>query len=141
MLGFYFFFFSSRRRHTRCALVTGVQTCALPICVQARIDGDAVLIGKAEMFGRDGVAALSAEMTAAIERLREQGRTTMVVRKGERDLGAIGLMDTPRAAAKEANERLKALGIHRMRTEEHKSELQSLMRRSYDVLCSIKKTQ
>src|SRR3546814_2690070 len=27
-----FCFFSSRRRHTRCALVTGVQTCALPIC-------------------------------------------------------------------------------------------------------------
>src|SRR3546814_5262714 len=26
------FFFSSRRRHTSCALVTGVQTCALPIC-------------------------------------------------------------------------------------------------------------
>src|SRR3546814_7209237 len=25
-------FFSSRRRHTRCALVTGIQTCALPIC-------------------------------------------------------------------------------------------------------------
>src|SRR3546814_7841220 len=30
-----FFFFSSRRRHTRCALVTGVQTCALPISGQA----------------------------------------------------------------------------------------------------------
>src|SRR3546814_4524909 len=28
----FFVFFSSRRRHTRCALVTGVQTCALPIC-------------------------------------------------------------------------------------------------------------
>src|SRR3546814_3291174 len=28
---FFVFFFSSRRRHTRCALVTGVQTCALPI--------------------------------------------------------------------------------------------------------------
>src|SRR3546814_14693359 len=28
---FFLFFFSSRRRHTRCALVTGVQTCALPI--------------------------------------------------------------------------------------------------------------
>src|SRR3546814_8372621 len=28
---FFIFFFSSRRRHTRCALVTGVQTCALPI--------------------------------------------------------------------------------------------------------------
>src|SRR3546814_7165744 len=31
LLFIYFFFFSSRRRHTRCALVTGVQTCALPI--------------------------------------------------------------------------------------------------------------
>src|SRR3546814_14476785 len=29
------FFFSSRRRHTRCALVTGVQTCALPILLAA----------------------------------------------------------------------------------------------------------
>src|SRR3546814_1966306 len=29
----FMFFFSSRRRHTRCALVTGVQTCALPISV------------------------------------------------------------------------------------------------------------
>src|SRR3546814_10166537 len=29
------FLFSSRRRHTRCALVTGVQTCALPICPSA----------------------------------------------------------------------------------------------------------
>src|SRR3546814_5647787 len=29
-------FFSSRRRHTRCALVTGVQTCALPICAAMR---------------------------------------------------------------------------------------------------------
>src|SRR3546814_6674153 len=28
---FFFFFFSSSRRHTSCALVTGVQTCALPI--------------------------------------------------------------------------------------------------------------
>src|SRR3546814_2671461 len=30
------FFFSSRRRHTRCALVTGVQTCALPILIEFR---------------------------------------------------------------------------------------------------------
>src|SRR3546814_11697519 len=30
------FFFSSRRRHTRCALVTGVQTCALPIWQRLR---------------------------------------------------------------------------------------------------------
>src|SRR3546814_5567968 len=31
---FYVFFFSSRRLHTRCALVTGVQTCALPILME-----------------------------------------------------------------------------------------------------------
>src|SRR3546814_2995288 len=31
------FFFSSRRRHTRCALVTGVQTCALPISSTAHV--------------------------------------------------------------------------------------------------------
>src|SRR3546814_9837932 len=37
------FFFSSRRRHTGCALVTGVQTCALPISIAApvsAVDGD-----------------------------------------------------------------------------------------------------
>src|SRR3546814_13786033 len=34
-----YFFFSSRRRHTRCALVTGVQTCALPISKIARSGG------------------------------------------------------------------------------------------------------
>src|SRR3546814_6176088 len=40
---FLFFFFSSRRRHTRCALVTGVQTCALPIwlinCCAGKVSG------------------------------------------------------------------------------------------------------
>src|SRR3546814_2941751 len=34
---FFVFFFSSRRRHTRCALVTGVQTCALPICLRQSV--------------------------------------------------------------------------------------------------------
>src|SRR3546814_7423412 len=34
------FFFSSRRRHTRCALVTGVQTCALPILLQHLPEGE-----------------------------------------------------------------------------------------------------
>src|SRR3546814_8225181 len=36
---FSYFFFSSRRRHTRCALVTGVQTCALPISPDDDADG------------------------------------------------------------------------------------------------------
>src|SRR3546814_19677231 len=45
---FFFVFFSSRRRHTRCALVTGVQTCALPIYV--------AVLSLHEMFGRGGEA-------------------------------------------------------------------------------------
>src|SRR3546814_6309828 len=36
MIVCFWFFFSSRRRHTRCALVTGVQTCALPISLLGR---------------------------------------------------------------------------------------------------------
>src|SRR3546814_4032177 len=43
-----FFFFSSRRRHTSCALVTGVQTCALPISPPS---------ATAEMFLRTGGGA------------------------------------------------------------------------------------
>ena len=82
--------------------------------VKAMLSGQQVWIGKAEMFGADGLAPLSDAAATAIASLREQGRTTMVVRMGERDLGAIGLMDTPREAAKQALARLKAMGIERM---------------------------
>src|SRR3546814_5841100 len=41
----YYFFFSSRRRHTRCALVTGVQTCALPIYIGKQADVACALDG------------------------------------------------------------------------------------------------
>src|SRR3546814_12542136 len=39
------FFFSIRRRHTRCALVTGVQTCALPIYVEVEVNTDPFAYG------------------------------------------------------------------------------------------------
>src|SRR3546814_4492921 len=38
-----FFFFSSRRRHTRCALVTGVQTCALPIYIDKKVESNVII--------------------------------------------------------------------------------------------------
>src|SRR3546814_5187341 len=41
---FSFFFFSSRRRHTRCALVTGVQTCALPILTKTALDASNIYL-------------------------------------------------------------------------------------------------
>src|SRR3546814_5652152 len=47
------FFFSSRRRHTRCALVTGVQTCALPIC-------------RGRPRGHRGVPAVSGDSVAPV---------------------------------------------------------------------------
>src|SRR3546814_16226606 len=50
---FVFFFFSSRRRHTRCALVTGVQTCALPILEQKLVEvDDGELLVRPSTFAR-----------------------------------------------------------------------------------------
>src|SRR3546814_4423609 len=65
---YFFFFFSSRRRHTRCALVTGVQTCALPICyyIHADLDTDnGVLDSTADTSKSDqyvGYAGLNLEL-------------------------------------------------------------------------------
>ncbi|PAV68098.1 hypothetical protein WR25_02504 [Diploscapter pachys] len=66
------------------------------------------------MFGTDGVPALSKAALEAAERLRQSGRTTMVVRRADKDLGAIGLLDTPREGAKEALQKLREMGIGRM---------------------------
>jgi len=82
--------------------------------VRAELDGQFVWIGKVEMFGTDGVPALSKAALEAAERLRQSGRTTMVVRRADKDLGAIGLLDTPREGAKEALQKLREMGIGRM---------------------------
>src|SRR3546814_1425824 len=60
------FFFSSRRRHTRCALVTGVQTCALPIY---RLDGQGRVVapGMIDAHGHvmaTGFAKMTLDLTA-----------------------------------------------------------------------------
>src|SRR3546814_7272689 len=66
---FVFFFFSSRRRHTRCALVTGVQTCALPICTAAMyrtvIGVGPVGALAANLLGRAGLATLALDEAPA----------------------------------------------------------------------------
>src|SRR3546814_12285126 len=52
------FFFSSRRRHTRCALVTGVQTCALPIFILSYL-GDAKSEARMVTLGGQPVAEIN----------------------------------------------------------------------------------
>src|SRR3546814_1477135 len=54
-----YFFFSSRRLQTRCALVTGVQTCALPIYEQAAIDRESVR----DAFARRNIEVLVGDWT------------------------------------------------------------------------------
>src|SRR3546814_8270668 len=95
-----FFFFSSRRRHTRCALVTGVQTCALPIL--------------------DVIAQLDGEKHDRLRRLLSQPFSPGAVQAlhGAIENHVDDLID---------------------RSEEHTSELQSLMRISYAVFCLKKK--
>src|SRR3546814_11692594 len=61
------FFFSSRRRHTRCALVTGVQTCALPICPRAMAGGDRRSASAAALESRMGRTRMSISELEAIE--------------------------------------------------------------------------
>src|SRR3546814_720188 len=76
------FFFSSRRRHTRCALVTGVQTCALPISPEPegtdlRFPAKAVALPDGDFLvadaGHDAVVRLTAtmEVTARFDGFRE----------------------------------------------------------------------
>src|SRR3546814_5852475 len=57
------FFFSSRRRHTRCALVTGVQTCALPILTPPTVDVD--LVGDKACIKEDGSVTFDIVVSAA----------------------------------------------------------------------------
>src|SRR3546814_9995285 len=72
-----FFFFSSRRRHTRCALVTGVQTCALPIC--------RVVVEEAAIPGhRFGIVELRPQPDPHAGRVLQVARRLGYVPAGER---------------------------------------------------------
>src|SRR3546814_2883135 len=111
-------FFSSRRRQTRCALITGVQTCALPISLEP----DPLLQLDVDDLGP--VVARHVDL--------------------RRRRAAPGLLDHPVQHLGDARGIAHLLLVahhlaeHR-RSEEHKSELQSLMRTSYAVFC-LKKT-
>lgn len=73
-----------------------------------------VYIGKDDLFGEVPGLPVPEAVQQTVEHLETEGRTTMIVRRGPRYLGVLGLMDTPRAAAKETLARLRTLGITRM---------------------------
>ncbi len=82
--------------------------------VQATVDDVTVLIGKPAMFDLDEGARPPEAVWSDARRLERNGRTVVMVRKGDRYLGSLGLMDTPRPAARQVIERLRALGIERI---------------------------
>src|SRR3546814_8558701 len=109
------FFFSSRRRHTRCALVTGVQTCALPI-LRARL----LPTSSSHRLGRGlpGYLILFAPH-AFVPQCQCWSRQS----------------PSPQMFLPISTHFTATPG----RSEEHTSELQSLMRISSAVFCLIKK--
>jgi len=82
--------------------------------IQAVVEGELVHIGKDDLFTEVEGTPIPSTIREAVETLEENGRTTMIVRRGDRYLGVIGLMDTPREASKRTISTLRQLGIKRM---------------------------
>src|SRR3546814_4837358 len=134
--------FSSGSRHTRCALVTGVQACARPISGQRLGIGDQALASRLARGGVDGQHGAP---------LGEAGAELVVFRHALRQaVEALG--DLLAIAARQRLHTLVDLDagddaalvqdVDQRRSEEHTSELQSLMRISYAVFClKYKSTQ
>src|SRR3546814_2065494 len=120
-----YFFFSSRRRHTRCALVTGVQTCALPICFLEPYSG---LYWQISGGGQEPYRSRSLwerTLTAPTPHVDNQIHTYDSIQFPDEELRVL-----------ERNVILPGSETNwRYRSEEHTSELQSLMRISYAVFC------
>src|SRR3546814_4647648 len=122
------FFFSSRRRHTRCALVTGVQTCALPIlragaAARPRSRRRHLPPGHLPALARPG--AVERRLRAALPPPHRRP-----LRPEPQPPAAL----LPVPGGDEALARQHRRTVLR-RSEEHTSELQSLMRISYAVFC------
>ena len=82
--------------------------------VRALVGGNRVLIGKEELFSKTEQIPLTEDVKDAVERLKTSGRTIMIVHEGERFLGTLGVMDSPRESAKDTISKLRQLGIRRM---------------------------
>ena len=81
--------------------------------VRATLNGVAVEVGKPDLFTLDGGTAAPEALLERDRALKADGRSTMLVRRGDRFLGVVGLMDTPRESAKDVIRRLHDLGIEK----------------------------
>src|SRR3546814_7141243 len=127
------FFLSSRRRHTICSVVTGVQTCALPISLERR-PPRAVCRATAALITPLTASYRSPWHLQPLEQQDFQG-TLMRVLAMASQKGGSGKTTLSGHLAVQA----QLAGAGPVRSEEHTSELQSLMRISYAVFCLKKK--
>jgi len=82
--------------------------------IQAMVGGEMVQIGKETLFESDSSSVRDDSVIDSVQQLKKQGRSTMIVRRGEQYLGVLGLMDTPRESSRLALQKLARLGIRRM---------------------------
>ena len=96
--------------------------------IRASVDGTEVLIGNVSLFDDNG--GVDPGVAATVESLQAAGRTIMTVKYGDRFLGTLGLMDTPRPAARAAVTALQQVGIRRaiMLSGDHQLVAESIAR-------------
>src|SRR3546814_5228971 len=133
----FFVFFASRRRHTRCSLVTGVQTCALPI---SSLIAFAVRQRWAVLFFFLVVAGLGIwQLTKLpIDAVPDITNKQVQINTIDPRLSPVEIEKLVTYPVEISLAGIPGLETTR-RSEEHTSELQSLMRISYAVFCLKKK--
>lgn len=82
--------------------------------VRAVVGGEPAHVGSPQLFSEVGGTQLPADLAKQACELARRGRTAMVVRQGDRYLGVLGLMDTPRAEAADTISELRRVGIRRV---------------------------
>src|SRR3546814_2693148 len=127
------FFFSSRRRHTRCALVTGVQTCALPILsLSWHLTDDHMLYATISRGFRSGTPNLYSVLDSGPPIVKPDYVWNEEV--GAKLSWFNGHLITNVSAYRIDWQDVQATVVG-TRSEEHTYELHSLMRISYAVFC------
>ncbi|SFB50501.1 heavy metal translocating P-type ATPase [Algoriphagus aquimarinus] len=82
--------------------------------IKASVGSDKIYIGNLDLYEALDSNKPSEEIVKKIEELESNGNTTILIRKNETYIGIIGLMDTPREAAKSTLSALKEIGIQKM---------------------------